>query len=348
MPKTKPTVFIGMRTHNSKATIDGSLKSIYAQTYPNIKVVFYDDKSTDNTLSYLKIWKKKFASRGIACEIIESAAPTNEGCGKASEHIGKAVAARIADDDIYMGLDSDDTFTGSDVVKNVVAQMEKQKANVCIAGYTIQGDASLVINDKGGLPHNELSHKLSAESGAVTVSEMPEIASTADSIGWSKITRGNIFKRYMKMYPNLPKEMNVCEDFPTLAIVLYKDARITGMPENIYNYFKHAQSSTAQIVQKEAFSVVRIGFLQVLQDMVKNHREAFIDDAEKYVNAFIEKKYAVIGNIVDKKATEGYLTGYNRQDFERDFKTKIDCRNLNLSRFLSPSPLPNGKGGNSI
>ena len=330
---TKPTVFIGMRTYNSQQYIDNSLKSIYSQTYPNIKVIFYDDKSTDNTLSHLRIWKQKFASRGIDCEIIESTSSTNEGCGKSAEHLGRVIADRMSEHDIYMGLDSDDTFTASTVVESVVNQMENYKADVCIAGYTIQGDASLVINDKGGVPHNELSHRLAALDKAVTVSEMPEIASIADSIGWSKITRGKIFKKYMEMYPKLPKEMNVCEDFPTLAMFLYRGTHITGMPQNLYNYFKHPQSSTAQIVQKEAFSVVRIGFLKVLQNIVKNNSNEFIDDAEKYVNAFIEKKYTVIGNIIDKKTSEGYLIGYNRQDFEHDFKTQIDCHNLKLDRF---------------
>mgnify|MGYP003298701574 CR=1 FL=1 len=60
----------------------------------------------------------------------------------------------------------------------------------------------------------------------------------------------------MDSYPTLSKDMNVCEDFPTLAMLLYKDAKITGLNENVYNYFKHPQSSTAQIVQPEAFKVV--------------------------------------------------------------------------------------------
>ena len=234
-----------------------------------------------------------------------------------------------------MGLDSDDVFLSPDTVKNCVRQMNTARANILIAGYTIQGDESLVINDKGGAPHNNLSHKLAGQK-AVSINEMPEIASTADSIGWTKVLQGDIFKRYVKMYPECPKEMNVCEDFPTLAMFLYKDAKITGLKDNAYGYFKHAQSSTAQIVQKEAFSVVRLGFLNVLQSMYKKNPQEFTEGAEKYINSFIEKKYAVIGNIVDKKSQEGYLIGYNRKDFERDFKEKIDCSTLNLSRYLDP------------
>ena len=70
--------------------------------------------------------------------------------------------------------------------------------------------------------------------------------------------------------------------------------------------------------------------------MYKKNPQEFTEGAEKYINSFIEKKYAVIGNIVDKKSQEGYLIGYNRKDFERDFKEKIDCSTLNLSRYLDP------------
>ena len=124
------------------------------------------------------------------------------------------------------------------------------------------------------------------------------------------------------MYPKYPKEMNVCEDFPTLAMFLFKDAKITGLKDNAYGYYKHQQSSTAQIVQKEAFSVVRLVFLNVLQNMYKSNPNEIINGAEKYINSLIEKKYAVIGNIVDKKSQEGYLIGYTRKDFEHDFKEK--------------------------
>ena len=44
----------------------------------------------------------------------------------------------------------------------------------------------------------------------------------------------------------------------------------------------------------------------------------------------------IFGNIVDKKSQEGYLIGYTRKDFEHDFKEKIDCSTLNLSRYLNP------------
>lgn len=160
---------------------------------------------------------------------------------------------------------------------------------------------------------------------------MPEIASHADSIGWTKIVKGNIFKKYMNMFPNISKEMKVCEDFPSLAMLLYKDAKVTGLSQNMYDYYKHKQSTTAQVVPDD-FRVVRLGFLQTLQNIVADNKEEFIDSADRYVNKFLEVKYMVIGNIVDKKSASGDLKNYTKQDWENDFQSAIDCKDLRIER----------------
>lgn len=333
-------VIIGMRTHNSAETIVKSLNSILNQSYPNIKLVIYDDKSDDRTSQIIEKYIPLFKKKGFSLDVNYSEQDCNEGCGKSSERLNRIIASQIDNSDIFFGLDSDDVFLTPDTVKDCVEQMNNTDANILIAGFDIQGDESLVINFKGGAPHNELSHQLATLPKAVSIVDMPKIASTADSIGWTKIVDGKIFKRYVDMFPGCPKEMNVCEDFPTLAMFLYKDARITGLKDNAYGYYKHPQSSTAQIIQKEAFSVVRIGFLKVLQDMYKNHPEEFIDGADNYINSFIEKKYAVIGDIVDKKSKEGLLLNYTRKDFEKDFQANIDCSKLKLNRFITPVATP--------
>lgn len=331
-------VFVGVRTYNSSSTLDDTFSCLSSQTYPNMKIVVYDDKSTDDTLSRLKIWKNKLSSRGIEMDIIESDAPSNEGCAVAFEKMGRAVARQIGDDDIYLQIDSDDTFAHKNVVTDIVNQMEKNNANVCVIGYELKGDLNLAINWNNGTPHNKMSHRL-AQAGAATVKEIPEMSSDLDSMGCTKILTGKLFKRYMDSYPTLSKDMNVCEDFPTLAMLLYKDAKITGLNENVYNYFKHPQSSTAQIVQPEAFKVVRIGFLKALQKMVKDKPEDFVENAQDHVNAFLRTKCMVISGIVDKKSKEGYLTGYTKADFIKDFHENIDCSKLNLPpelRYTSP------------
>lgn len=343
-------VIIGIRTYNSEQYLDGCFNSVINQDYPNISVVVYDDKSDDETVVRIKEWKEVFAEKGI----MFSAYQNNEqgGCGQSFERLGRIVADKIKDEDIFVMLDSDDKFTSDNAITNCVNQLKHNNANVLIAGFDLSGDMNLVLNWDGGTPHNNLSKKL-AEVGVSTVEEMPEIASHADSIGWTKIVRGDIFKRYMSMYPILRKEMKVCEDFPSMAMLLYKDSKVTGLPENMYDYYKHPQSSTAQ-VKADDFRVVRLGFLKALQKMVADNRSEFIDGAEQYVNKFLEVKYQVIGNIVDKKNQSGDLQGYTKEDWQRDFQAAIDCRDLRIDKVidaksdgLSPATIKSINQGNT-
>lgn len=318
--------FIGIRTYNQENFIDGCLSSVMEQDCPNMRVVIFDDKSTDKTIQKLKQWKKDFERKGISFEIYQN--DENGGCGQSFERLGRIVASQIKDNDVFVMLDSDDKFTSPKAVSRCVKQLENTGSNVCIAGFDLSGDMDLVLNWNSGTPHNNLSKKL-AMVGSATVEEMPEIASHADSIGWTKIVRGDIFKKYMNMYPNVSKEMRVCEDFPSLAMLLYKDTKVTGLPENMYDYYKHKQSSTVQAVPDD-FRVIRLGFLKSLQKMVADNKDQFIDGAERYVNKFLEVKYMVIGNIVDKKSNSGDLKGYTKQDWENDFQTAIDCKDLRI------------------
>ena len=328
---TEPRVFVGIRTCNDEEFISKSFKSVNDQSYKNIKVVVYDDASTDKSRNYVKIWSNKFANRGIESELIEGA--ERKGCGGAFESLGRAVAAQMRDDDIFVMLDSDDNFTTPDAIERAVNKLKSDNANICISGFNIVGDKSLTLNQQGGLPHNLMADRLS-KSGGVSVSDIPQIASDVDSIGWTKVVKGDIFKRYMSIYSkDVSPAMKVCEDFPTLAMLLFKDAKITGVEKPMYDYFKHQQSSTTKVC-KEDFSVVRLGWLESLQNMWKDHKELFIDGADKYINNFLSTKYNVISNIVNMKHDQ--MPDYSVTDFQNDFRKRIDCSELNLP----PKSLP--------
>lgn len=322
------TVYVGVRTYNSSATMDKTFESIYTQTYPNLKLVIYDDASTDKTKEKLTKWQKEFADKNISFEVLSGS--ENLGCGKSFELLGRAVAKRMDNDNTFIMIDSDDTFTSKNAIANIMVQMEKTKANILIAGFQLQGDMDLVLNWNSGTPHNNISHELGNLNNSVSIEQKPEIAPAADSIGWTKVVKGEIFKPYMQMFPNVNKEMSVCEDFPSLAMLLLKNAKITGLKDTPYNYFKHAGSVTVK-ARPEDFSVIRIGYLKTLQNMVKDNRSLFVDSAEQHVNQFLETKYAVISSIVDKKVKQGYLTGYSKEQFQNDFHHSIDCSNLKLT-----------------
>ncbi len=330
----KPVVYVGIRTYNSEDYINKCLSSVLKQTYPNMSVVIFDDASTDETMRNIKLWKYKFERNNIPFSV--KSATKNKGCGASFEQLARNVAGQMQNNDIFVMIDSDDEFRRNSAIEEVVRKLESDNANICISGFRLTGNTDLALNQQGGLPHNKMAEKL-ARSGGVTVVEMPEIASNVDSIGWTKIVRGNIFKKYMDLYPkDVDENMKVCEDFPSLNMLLFKDAKITGVEDPIYDYFKHAQSSTTQ-VRPEDFSVVRIGWLKATQSMSKNNPELFVDDAEKYVNNFLKTKYEVISNIVHMKKDQ--LKNFTVADFQSVFKKEIDCSELgidtvNTNQFL--------------
>jgi glycosyltransferase involved in cell wall biosynthesis len=53
-------VSIAMTTHNGAQYLREQLDSIYTQTYENIEVIVCDDKSSDETVSILEVYKKKY------------------------------------------------------------------------------------------------------------------------------------------------------------------------------------------------------------------------------------------------------------------------------------------------
>ncbi len=324
-----------MRTFNSAKSIDKALKSIYSQIVQNhkINIVIYDDKSTDDTLQHVKLWQEKFKKKEISLQLTESSAQEHEGCGKAQEHLSKIVASLIQNDDICVWLDSDDSFTTETALAQISSQMEKNNANICLISYEHSGDKNLVINKDGGKPHNRMAASL-AEAGLSTVSQNPKIASEIDSMGWLKVVTGDILKTYVNILPEHPKEMNVCEDFPTLAMLLFKKARITGCASSLYSYYKHTESSTSSIIQPEAFTVCRLGFLKTLQGIVSKNPDLFIDNAQDCVNLFLETKYNIISGIVRSKNKAG-LTSLTEQEFQKAFHEQIDCTNLNIQKPIT-------------
>ena len=58
--------FIGVRTYNQENFIDGCLSSVIEQDCPDLRVIIFDDKSTDKTMSKLKQWKKDFEQKYTA------------------------------------------------------------------------------------------------------------------------------------------------------------------------------------------------------------------------------------------------------------------------------------------
>lgn len=66
----QPLVSIPVITYNSSKTVIETLKSIKAQTYPNIELIISDDCSTDNTIEICRDWVEKNKERFVRTQIV--------------------------------------------------------------------------------------------------------------------------------------------------------------------------------------------------------------------------------------------------------------------------------------
>jgi glycosyltransferase involved in cell wall biosynthesis len=105
--------------YNSETTIEATIRSVIAQSYPNIEYIIIDGKSKDSTLSIIE----KYTS-----QISRVVSEPDKGIYDA---MNKGV--RMASGDIIGILNSDDFYADSDVIKNVVSLFERTQCDATYA-----------------------------------------------------------------------------------------------------------------------------------------------------------------------------------------------------------------------
>lgn len=105
--------------YNSETTIETTIRSVIAQSYPNIEYIIIDGKSKDSTLSIIE----KYTS-----QISRVVSEPDKGIYDA---MNKGV--RMASGDIIGILNSDDFYADSDVIKNVVSLFERTQCDATYA-----------------------------------------------------------------------------------------------------------------------------------------------------------------------------------------------------------------------
>ncbi|MFA5098656.1 MAG: glycosyltransferase family 2 protein [Candidatus Paceibacterota bacterium] len=119
--------------YNSAETIEGAIKSVLGQSYPDIEYIVIDGASTDGTLEILGKYKNKIA------KIV------SEKDSGIYEAMNKGIA--LATGDIVGILNSDDFYYDNDVVKTVVENIVKNDADACWGDlvYVKKDDTNKVV-----------------------------------------------------------------------------------------------------------------------------------------------------------------------------------------------------------
>lgn len=139
-----PLVSVLMPAWNAEATIEASVRSILAQTWPRLELLVVDDASTDGTWKILQ----QLAQGDPRMRIFRNG--TNVG-----PYVSKNIALTQADGAWITGHDADD-WAHPQRIERQVRFCREQKANACLAGMLrVAPDGRFVrLNPIGGNVHD--------------------------------------------------------------------------------------------------------------------------------------------------------------------------------------------------
>jgi glycosyltransferase involved in cell wall biosynthesis len=115
----RPLVSVVMPSFNSAATIEATLRSVVAQTYPSLEIIVVDDGSSDDTVE---------RARAVACDrpIQVVAEGRNQGAPRARNR-----GAELAKGELLAFLDSDDSWSPEKVERQVEAMLAAPETVLC-------------------------------------------------------------------------------------------------------------------------------------------------------------------------------------------------------------------------
>lgn len=122
----QPKISIITTTYNSAKTIRDTLSSVAKQTYPNIEHIIIDGSSTDNTIDIVKSF----------CHVKIIISEKDRGIYDA---MNKGI--KVATGDIIGILNSDDFYTDSNVISDIVNQFNVRQCD------SIYADLVYIAND---------------------------------------------------------------------------------------------------------------------------------------------------------------------------------------------------------
>ena len=140
-------------TYNGSKYLPALLDSILAQTYPYIDMVIRDDGSTDNSVSIIKEYQKKFSTTEQK-RIILVNEQTNDWTNKGAHQSYHILIQGLEKADYYMGCDQDDVWMPTKV-ERVVEHMSQYPDEVpvlyCHNYYICDGN----LNIEGTIPERK-------------------------------------------------------------------------------------------------------------------------------------------------------------------------------------------------
>jgi len=137
--REKALISVIMNCHNGETFLEESLKSLFAQSYENWELIFWDNLSTDNSKKILKKFNDKRIKYYLSDNFTNLYEARNLAIEKAS---GKYISF----------LDTDDLWTKDKLKKQLNFLNEKKEFKILYSNYFIKDE----IKKKEYLMYNEL------------------------------------------------------------------------------------------------------------------------------------------------------------------------------------------------
>lgn len=284
------TAWILMPFYNSEKYISKSLDSVLSQDYSEIRVLVYNDGSTDCSLQIIEEYKEKYNNKIIiinGCENRGIAAARNELLSFVKDPINN-----VKDMDYIFQLDSDDCYSRKNVISASIYQMQKTDATILLLDFDFVFEDKEVIITEGIMKEKTTSkiiaNQYCSKNDCLSSYTPKNGILSFTTLGWAKVYRADLYKTLKCV-----KEDGKFEDFVYMCLLISPQARITSLDENSSSsilFTKHMSSITSTRKAKDFDDVID----RLLEFKVIINSEEYKENRIKYkedIEGMIERKY---------------------------------------------------------
>jgi hypothetical protein len=300
---TNPTpAHVLMPAYNANTYILSAIRSVFRQSHENVKLIIYDDGSTDGTLETIEKYlqknpehkKKIFLTKG------------EKNCGISNARRQLLKSSKEFNSGAYIfWLDADDQYTYDNFIRTAISQMQRTNSDICLFNFSITyEDESLKSNAAGLLRDKENHYSMlkqiyNSPDQSLSPTDIPDILKFT-SLGWTKCYAPTI---------ELPTPADCpFEDFVYMAALLVAN-KITVLPAEI-EPIEYLRRSTSVCGQR-----THVNFSDHIPTQLKRFFDVVLEDSEEEKNRlqrlikaenFVTAKFNQYTLTLDKLIETGY------------------------------------------
>lgn len=293
--------------YNAEKYIKRCLESIFEQTYKNIEIVIVDDGSTDNSYNICK----KYEQQNKKIKLFHK---KNNGVSSARNYGLKKCTGK------YLCFVDSDDYIEKYYIQQLYKAIKDNNTKISQCAINIVDDNLKKINNKG------YSHSF-ITNGKKLIIDTFNNEEIGNIVLWNKMYERSLFNNIQ-----FPNGKNYEDEFITYKI-LYKENRISIIPDKLYNYRKHINSIT-----NSKYTLKNLEGLEALIEKInffKKNNEIFLYIMT--INEFLEFtrqnyicliKYVSNSTSYQKKLIQKYKEYYKIIQHNKQIPIKSKIKNI--------------------